>query len=80
MGTHFGLSATLPLSQPDKIRSLSISQAQSYKHYFTDYISKSSACQPGRTFVHKLFTVTGTNGNNAIFLHRLNEKHHIISQ
>ena len=32
------------------------------------------------SFVYKLFTVTGTKVCNAIFLHRLNEKHHIISQ
>ena len=34
-------------------------------------------------FPSPLFTVTGTfvyNAINAIFLHRLNEKHHIISQ
>lgn len=49
-------------------------------YYFTDYTPQSSACQAARTFVHKLFMVTGTNVDNAIFLHRLNEKHHIISQ
>ena len=31
-------------------------------------------------FPSPLFTVTGTFVYNAIFLHRLNEKHHIISQ
>ena len=33
----------------------------SHIYYFTDYTLQSSACQATRTFVHKLFTVTGTS-------------------